>query len=62
MKTKDGTYRCEKCGREWHVLVNADPLVKLWERYAPRVLPGVRGEDEGRSWRPMTRGGALPPR
>ena len=29
MKTKDGTYRCEKCGREWHILVNTDPLVKF---------------------------------
>ena len=48
MKTKDGTYRCEKCGREWHVLVNVDPLTKYWERYAPRYCPacGERMDDD----------------
>ena len=48
MKTKDGTYRCERCGREWHILVNTDPLVKLWERFAPVYCPacGERMDDE----------------
>lgn len=48
MKTKDGTYRCERCGREWHVLVNTDPLVKLWERFAPVYCPacGERMDDD----------------
>lgn len=48
MKTKDGTYRCEKCGREWHVLVNLDPLTKLWERFAPVFCPacGERMDDD----------------
>ncbi len=29
----------KKCGREWHVPVNVDPLTKYWERYAPRYCP-----------------------
>ena len=46
MKTKDGTYRCEKCGREWHVLVNLDPddecgdLVTAVKRLQKRAREG----------------------
>ena len=46
MKTKDGTYMCPKCGREWHVLVNTDPLTKYWERFAPVYCPAC-GERMG---------------
>ena len=48
METDSRTYVCEKCGREWHVLVNVDPLTKYWERFAPVFCPacGGRMDDE----------------
>ena len=48
METDARTYICESCGREWHVLVNTDPLTKYWERFAPRYCPacGERMDDD----------------
>lgn len=31
--------KCPKCRLEWHVLANADPLAKSWERFDPDYCP-----------------------
>ena len=40
--------KCFKCGLEWHVLANADPLSKVWSRFEPDFCPRCGRRISGR--------------